>query len=185
MHLLVLLLALGSGTLSTRGPMHDEHIALIHAAAQAEGLDPLLLEAVRHVESGPDLQAALSQRPKSGAGAKGPFQLMDRTAASLGVKDPYDLQQSAAGAAKYLSQHHTRYDGDLDKTLAAYNAGPGNVAKHNGVPPFPETQNYITRVKDQLAALRAKQPPPDTQVYAPTDVGFSNPLAAAGRLLGF
>ena len=79
-------------------------------------------------------------------GAQGVMQLMPSTAAGLGVTDPFDAEQNIMGGAKYLSQMMDRYGGDMKLTLAAYNAGAGNVAKYGGVPPFKETQAYVERV---------------------------------------
>lgn len=83
----------------------------------------------------------------SSAGAKGPFQFMDATAAEAGLKgdDVYDLDKSAAAAAGYLVRLHNQF-GSWEKAVAAYNAGPGNVRKYGGTPPFAETQNYVKQV---------------------------------------
>ena len=76
----------------------------------------------------------------------GVMQLMPSTAKSLGVTDAYNARDNIMGGAKVISDHLSRYDGDLSLALAAYNAGSGNVAKYGGVPPFTETQNYIKKV---------------------------------------
>jgi soluble lytic murein transglycosylase-like protein len=73
-------------------------------------------------------------------------QLMPATAASLGVTDPYDPVQSLDGGARYLRQMLDRFGGDPAKALAAYNAGPGAVARFGGVPPYQETQNYVRNI---------------------------------------
>ena len=71
---------------------------------------------------------------------------MPGTAASLGVSDPTDPAQAIEGGAKYLRQQLDRFGGDVAKALAAYNAGPGAVAKYGGVPPYAETQAYVQKV---------------------------------------
>lgn len=113
--------------------------AQIDAAAARYGLDPALLKGLIRQESGFDPAA------RSPAGALGLTQLMPGTAATLGV-DPTDPAQAIDGGARYLKQQLARFGGDPAKALAAYNAGPGAVAKFGGIPPYGETQNYVTRV---------------------------------------
>jgi hypothetical protein len=114
--------------------------ALATAAARRHGLDPDLVLAVVQVESGfrPD---AVS--PK---GAQGLMQLMPGTANALGVADPLDPGQNLDGGARHLGALVSRYDGDLTRALAAYNAGEGAVARHGGVPPYRETRHYVKSV---------------------------------------
>lgn len=102
-----------------------------------------LLKAVAKAESGFDPRAV------SHAGAKGIMQLMPQTAKGVGVTDPFDPERSIMGGAKILGNHLKTY-GDVDLALAAYNAGPGNVARYGGIPPFGETQNYIRKIKGFL-----------------------------------
>lgn len=120
--------------------------AELTAAAQRHGLDPVLLAAVARTES------AFDPRAISPAGAQGLMQLMPGTARELGV-DPFDPGEAADGAARYLA---TQFDtfGSLDLALAAYNAGPGNVRRHGGVPPFSETRRYITKVLQTMEEMR-------------------------------
>lgn len=116
----------------------------IQAAADETGLHPDIIAAMMHVES--------SGRPEavSGKGATGLMQLMEDAASEVGVTDRTDPAQNIMGGAKYLKKMLDRFDGDLELALAAYNAGPGNVRKYGGVPPFPETQNYIQKIRAGL-----------------------------------
>ncbi|WP_214000692.1 lytic transglycosylase domain-containing protein [Arsukibacterium sp.] len=113
---------------------------IINRVAIEQQLEPALIRAVIHAESA--FQAsALSKR-----GAIGLMQLMPQTAAMLGINDPLSPEQNIQGGSKYLASLLKQYNGDLTLSLAAYNAGPGNVRRHQGVPPFAETQAYIKRV---------------------------------------
>jgi len=114
--------------------------AEIDAAAARYGIDPGLLRGLVRQESGFD------PRAHSAAGAMGLTQLMPATAASLGVSDPYDPAQSLDGGARYLREMLDRFGNDPAKALAAYNAGPGAVARFGGVPPYAETQNYVRNI---------------------------------------
>ncbi|HEX5900524.1 MAG TPA: lytic transglycosylase domain-containing protein [Solirubrobacteraceae bacterium] len=122
--------------------------AEIDAAAASNGIDPSLLKGLVSQESGFDPNA------RSGAGAVGLTQLMPGTAAALGVTNPLDPAQSLQGGAKYLRQQLDRFGGDEKLALAAYNAGPGAVAKYGGVPPYSETQNYVNSVLGKAASYR-------------------------------
>ncbi len=115
--------------------------AMIQAAAENFGVDPRLLSAVAETESGGNQDAV------SAAGAIGVMQLMPDTAAGLGV-NPYDKQQNIEGGAKYIRQMLDTFGGDVQKAVAAYNAGPQAVRDYGGVPPYRETQNYVNKVMD-------------------------------------
>jgi soluble lytic murein transglycosylase-like protein len=120
----------------------------INAAAASNGIDPALLKGLVSQESG------FNPSARSGAGAVGLTQLMPGTASALGVTNPLDPAQSLQGGAKYLREQLDRFGGDQTLALAAYNAGPGAVQKYGGVPPYAETQNYVTSVMSKAAAFR-------------------------------
>jgi hypothetical protein len=119
---------------------------LAAAAAQRHGLDPGLVLAVVSVESGFRPQAV---SPK---GAQGLMQLMPRTASELGVTDAFDPAQNLDGGVRHLGSLLALYDGDVRRALAAYNAGQGAVARHNGVPPYAETRAYVEKVLRRYGA---------------------------------
>jgi len=114
---------------------------MIHEAAAKYAVDPKLVSAVAEVESGGNQNAV------SSAGAIGVMQLMPDTAAELGV-NPYDMKSNVEGGAKYLREMLDTFDGDVKKAVAAYNAGPNAVKAYGGVPPYAQTQNYVTSVLD-------------------------------------
>ena len=113
---------------------------LITEIAGKYGISPNLVAAVIQQESG------FKTTARSRAGAQGLMQLMPGTAKSLGVKNAYDARQNIEGGVKYLAQLFDQFNGNLSKVLAAYNAGPGNVLKYKGIPPFKETQNYVQKI---------------------------------------
>lgn len=99
-------------------------------------------------------ESAGNPKALSPVGAEGGFQIMPKTGKGLGLKpgEAYDMHKATPAAAKYLKQLYDKFQGNIEKTLAAYNAGPGNVAKYNGIPPFKETQDYVKKVKRYIAA---------------------------------
>ncbi len=119
---------------------------IINQAAEKYELEPKLIKAVIKHESAGDPRAV------SGKGAKGLMQLIDSTAAMVGVQDPFNPVQNIMGGAKYLSMLMKRFGGDLQKALASYNAGPSMVERYDGIPPFPETRNYVRKVMSSMSS---------------------------------
>jgi soluble lytic murein transglycosylase-like protein len=116
--------------------------SIMERAAQKFGIDPDLLKAVARVESGFNPLAV------SESGAMGLMQLMPGTAASLGVKDPFNSAENVEGGARYLRSLLDKYGGNKRLALAAYNAGPGAVDRHGGVPPYSETVSYLNKINN-------------------------------------
>jgi soluble lytic murein transglycosylase-like protein len=128
-----------NATLGT--PMPAYLSALITEAGKTHGVDPRLIAAVAHRES------AFNPRAVSVVGAGGLMQLMPATARYLGATDVFDARQNVNAGARYLRVLLDTFHGDLDLTLAAYNAGPGAVQKYNGVPPYRETRAYVAAIR--------------------------------------
>jgi soluble lytic murein transglycosylase-like protein len=115
--------------------------AAIQDAARTHGVDPRLVTAIARRES------AFNPNAVSRVGAQGVMQLMPSTARFLGVKNSFDARENIFGGARYLRTLLDTFNGDLDLALAAYNAGPGAVAKYRGVPPYRETRAYVAAVR--------------------------------------
>ncbi len=113
---------------------------LVQAASQQYDVPADLLRSVIHAESAGD-PAAVSSK-----GAKGLMQLTDTTSAAMGVANPFDPLQNVMGGARYLRTLLDRYHGNEGLALAGYNAGPATVDRFGGIPPYPETQDYVSRV---------------------------------------
>jgi soluble lytic murein transglycosylase-like protein len=112
----------------------------IHEAARTYGLDPDLVAAVIRAESNFNPNAV------SRKGAQGLMQIMPGTARLLGLQDAFDGKENIKGGCRYLRSLLDDFNGDIKLALAAYNAGGDNVRKYNGIPPFPETRNYVRQV---------------------------------------
>ena len=117
---------------------------LIQEAAGVHHLDPDLIRAVMRTES------AFNPAAVSPVGAMGLMQLMPALAKEMGVTDPFDPRDNIMGGAKYLRQLLDAHEGNLRLTLASYNAGPGNVERYGGIPPFEETRNYVRKITELL-----------------------------------
>lgn len=122
-----------------RMPTMAEWDPIIGHGSRVSGLDPGLIRAVIRVESNND---PLAISPK---GAQGLMQLMPGTQAHLGVTDPFDPRANVEAGSLYLRRQLDAF-GTLELALAAYNAGPGNVQRHGGIPPFRETQDFVRKV---------------------------------------
>ena len=120
-------------------PLYWGYDGLIGLTAREHSVSPALVKAVIAAESNFDSGAV------SRAGAQGLMQLMPETARHLGVDDPFRADENVSGGTRYLRQMLDRY-GDLIRALAAYNAGPEAVDRYRGVPPYPETLDYVDRV---------------------------------------
>jgi Rod binding domain-containing protein len=120
---------------------------IIDRVANKYKLQPSLLKAIIKAESAGNPKAV------SSAGAKGLMQLADTTAVDMGVEDVFDPHENIEGGARYLRQMIDRF-GDIKKALAAYNAGPGTVARYGDIPPYPETRRYVRTILDSLDTER-------------------------------
>jgi soluble lytic murein transglycosylase-like protein len=126
----------------------------LESVAERESLDPDLLHVVIAQESS-FFPCAVSHK-----GAMGMMQLMPGTAADLGVTNPFDAKENIDGGARYLGYLLQRFGGDLKLALAAYNAGPTRVDNYRGIPPFPETVDYVSRIMGRLPAMPKLAPVP-------------------------
>jgi soluble lytic murein transglycosylase-like protein len=124
---------------------------VVNSASAAYHLDPDLVNSVIHAESG------FNARAVSPKGARGLMQLMPATASQLGVNDAFDPQTNVEGGSRYLRELLERYNFDLVKALAAYNAGPERVEQYQGVPPFRETRAYVARIVHEYNTKKIAQ----------------------------
>lgn len=115
----------------------------VREASRTHGVPASLIRAVIRVESSGD---AVAVSPK---GAQGLMQLMPSTAAVLGVTDPFEPRENVLAGTRYLRFLLDAFEGDVVLSLAAYNAGPQAVLRYRGVPPYPETHHYLSRIASQ------------------------------------
>ncbi|MGH9530283.1 MAG: lytic transglycosylase domain-containing protein [Terriglobales bacterium] len=159
---------------------------LINSASDHTQIDPDLINSVIHVESG------YNPRALSPKGAQGLMQLMPKTAANLGVANSFDPGANVDGGTRYLRQLLELYNFDLQKALAAYNAGPLRVKQYHGVPPYNETRAYVARIirdfnrkklaEQKAAALAAKNKKSAIQKSPPvTQITVERPGASTSR----
>lgn len=118
----------------------SDFIDAINDASHHYGLDPALVRAVIHAESN------FNPLARSRKGACGLMQLMPGTAQDMGVEDVWDARANIFGGTRYLAHLLKRFDNNITLATAAYNAGPGNVERYGGIPPFNETKTYVYRV---------------------------------------
>jgi soluble lytic murein transglycosylase-like protein len=144
--------------------------AVVKSASAAYHLDPDLVNSVIHAESG------FNSRAVSPKGAQGLMQLMPGTAGRLGVTNPLDPQANVGGGTRYLRQLLERYNFDLVKALAAYNAGPLRVEQYRGVPPYRETRAYVAKIVREYNRKKTAQ---EKQAAIPTKARRSSKTASA------
>lgn len=121
-------------------PAFGKYADIVNRLATSAGIDPKLISAIIRKESSGNANAT------SYCGAKGLMQLMDGTAKSVGVKNPFNPEENIRGGIAYFKQMLVKFGGDTRLALAAYNAGPGAVKKHGGIPPYKQTQDYVKKI---------------------------------------
>ena len=131
-------------------PANQAYDDIIEEAAAEYDLDPHLIRAVMQAES------AFHPYAVSRAGAEGLMQLMPELADEMEVSNSFDPRENIMGGARYLKRLLDYHNGNIDLALASYNAGPGNVQRYGGVPPFRETRRYVKTIKGILAARKKR-----------------------------
>ena len=152
-----------------------EYQPQIQQAARLQQLDPALLRAVIHAESG------FNPKARSASGALGLMQIMPATARELGVADSLNVAENIQAGAAYLKQQLQRFPNQLGHALAAYNAGPETVRQYQGVPPYTETQRYVSRVQLLLQRYRSASLPVPALAAAPPFTTPADSIPAATK----
>jgi len=147
---------------------------IVRDAAARHQVDPALVKAVISTESGWNSHAV------SNKGAVGLMQLIPGTAQRFGVGNLFDPAQNVEGGTTYLKSLLDRYDGDLDRSLAAYNAGEGAVDRSGGVPAYRETQNYVRKVTDQYFRPGSGR---NSSLWTPPRIPVRKEVDANGRVV--
>ena len=160
---------------------------VINTISDQHHLDPDFISSVIHAESG------FNQHAVSPKGAQGLMQLMPGTASKLGVSNAFDPRSNVEGGTRYLSELLERYNFDVIKALAAYNAGPLRVQQYGGVPPYYETRTYVARIvrdynrkklaerKTAAATAKATRSQPATPAAAVKPAALPDPAPQASR----
>jgi soluble lytic murein transglycosylase-like protein len=156
---------------TSKSAAFDDYIE-VHSADQ--GVPPELVRAVIQVES------AFNPHAVSPKGAMGLMQLMPATARELGVEDPFLPEDNIRGGVAYLRQLLDRYDRNVELALAAYNAGPGSVARYGSIPPYRETQAYVKKVTG-ASGTAAAPPKPDPTIYKWIDTAEGKAIVRYGN----
>ena len=132
-------------------PASQAYDEIINEAAEKYDMDPHLIHAVMQAES------AFHPYAVSRAGAEGLMQLMPELSDEMGVSNAFDPRDNIMGGTRYLKRLLDYHNGNIDLALASYNAGPGNVERYRGVPPFRETRNYVKTIKQIYAARKKRE----------------------------
>jgi len=148
----------------------------IREISRQHGVDPTLVEAIIQAES------AFNRLAVSAKGAGGLMQLMPMTATAVGVLDRFEPRENIRGGVRHLRHLLDRYQGSVALAVAAYNAGEGAVDAHRGIPPYPETEQYVQRVLRQAGVTAARGPAQELyRCVGPGDVVTYSNLPPEGR----
>jgi soluble lytic murein transglycosylase-like protein len=164
----------GSSANETLGGADGKLDRIVRDAAARHNMDPALVKAVISTESGWNSQAV------SRKGAVGLMQLIPGTAQRFGVGNPFDPAQNVEGGTTYLKSLLDRYNGDLNKSLAAYNAGEGAVDRSGGVPAYRETQRYVQKVQDAYFRPGSGR---NSSLWSPPKIPVRKDVDSKGRVV--